>query len=62
MKIIDLLSSQLDRDALLHELQAPQKFFTEALEFWQLCIEARRLLIDGQEIKDEKCLTFPPMR
>ena len=55
MKVIELLASQLDREALPHEIQAMQRIFSEGLEFWQLCLEAKRLLIDEQIAKDEKC-------
>ena len=53
MRIIELLANQLEREALPHEIQAPQQIFGEALEFWQLCMDAKRLLIDEQLAKEE---------
>ena len=54
MKVIELLASQLDREAMEHEIQAPSNFFVQSLDFWNLCLEARRLLLDEQLAKDEK--------
>jgi hypothetical protein len=60
MKIIELLASQLDREAQEHEVKAAQHIFTEGIEFWQLCLEAQRLILEREEAK--KCLPSQPMK
>lgn len=46
MTRLELLAGQLDEQALDHEKQAPQQIFTQGLEFWRLCLEAKRLLME----------------
>lgn len=48
MTRLELLASQLDAQALPHELGATQQIFTDGIEFWQLCIEAKRLIIESK--------------
>lgn len=59
MTRLELLAGQLDAEALDHEKQAPQQIFSQRLEFWQLCLEAKRLVSEKLlpvEIKDG----YPP--
>ena len=54
MKVIELLASQLDREALPHEIQATQNVFSSSIDFWLLCIEARRILAEEKENDKDK--------
>ena len=54
MKIIELLAGQLNREALPHEINAAQQIFTQSLEFWSLCLEARRLLLEEKGLTNDK--------
>lgn len=44
MTRLELLAGQLDAEAADHEKQAPQQIFVQGLEFWKLCLEAKRLI------------------
>jgi len=52
MKVIELLASQLDREVAPHELQATQHIFSTSIDFWMLCIEARRILAEEKLEKE----------
>ena len=54
MRIIEFLASQLDKEVEDYEQKAPRNIFIQNLEFWQLCLECKRLLIDEQLAKEEK--------
>lgn len=45
MTRLELLAGQLDAEAADHERQAPQQIFVQGLEFWKLCLEAKRLVL-----------------
>ena len=51
MTILEFLASQLDKEATQYD---NQKTIGEDIEFWQLCLEAKRLLIDEETLKQEK--------
>ena len=53
MTRLELLSSQLDMEALTPEIQAPQKMFAANLSFWKLCIECRKILVVDKTAKRE---------
>jgi hypothetical protein len=44
MKVINLLARQLIRKAAGREVQATEQCFSERIEFWSLCLEARSQL------------------
>ena len=52
MKVIELLSSQLNREAFEHEIKAAEQIFTQNIDFWMLCVETRRILNEEKEIKN----------
>lgn len=59
MTRLELLAGQLDAEALDHEKQAPQQIFIQGLEFWKLCLAAKRLVLEKPlplEIKNN----YPP--
>lgn len=43
MTVLEFLASQLDREATNFDTPV---VFTENIEFWNLCLEAKRFLID----------------
>ena len=47
---MEFLASQLDREATQYD---NQKTIGEDIEFWQLCLEAKRLLVDERLAKEE---------
>lgn len=51
MTILELLASQLDREAKDFEMKAVQQTFREDIDFWTLCLNAKQMLM---EIKSEK--------
>ena len=51
MTLLEFLASQLNREATQYD---NQKTIGEDIEFWQLCMEARRLLLDEQLARQEK--------
>lgn len=53
MTRLELLAKQLDAEATPYDMQATQKIFTEGLEFWSLCMEAKRLLLEQRDIEKE---------
>ena len=54
MKVIEFLASQLDREPLENEVQAPANFFVQNLDFWNLCLECKHLIIEEKLSKEEK--------
>ena len=52
MKVIELLASQLDREAQSHEIQATQNIFSMSIDFWLLCMEARKILLEEKLEKE----------
>ena len=50
MKIIEFLASQLDRETTQYD---NSRVFIEEMDFWNLCLECRRLLIDEKLVKQE---------
>jgi hypothetical protein len=54
LRIIELLSSQLDREAQPQEISAMEHLFSERIDFWNLCFEARRILLEEKEAEEEK--------
>lgn len=53
MTRLELLASMLDREATDSEIKAAQPIFSENLEFWALCMEAKRLLMEQSNVKDK---------
>ena len=51
MTVLEYLSSQLDREMTQFDTQ---RIFSEEIEFWNLCLEARRFLIDEKLAKQEE--------
>jgi len=43
MTVLELLSSQLDRQVTDAEKSATQNLFSQQIEFWNLCLMAREL-------------------
>lgn len=54
MTRIELLASQLDKEASENELKAVQQIFTQGLEFWMLCLECKRLIAEENNDKDKR--------
>ena len=52
MTILEFLASQLDREATQYD---NQKIIGEDIEFWQLCLECYRLILEKKEmnVKDK---------
>ena len=50
MTLLEFLASQLDREATQYD---NQRTIGEDIEFWQLCIECRRLIMDEKLTKKE---------
>ena len=50
MTVLEYLSSQLDREMTQFDTQ---RIFSEEIEFWNLCLEARSLLIDEKLTKQK---------
>lgn len=50
MTRLELLAGQLDAEALDHEKQAPQQIFSQGMDFWQLCLEAKRLVMEQKTV------------
>ena len=48
---LELLAGQLDLPALTPEIQAPQNTFSMNLSFWKLCLEARRIRNEENNVK-----------
>ena len=53
MRVIELLASQLDREAQPNEISAVEHIFSERMEFWTLCMEARRILNEEKEASND---------
>lgn len=51
MIILELLASQLDREAKDFEIKAVEQIFGSNLDFWNLCLNSKQMLM---EIKSEK--------
>jgi len=54
MTRLELLASILDSEALPHEMQAPQSIFASNIEFWGLCFEAKKILLEERNLKLSK--------
>jgi hypothetical protein len=52
MKIIEFLAAQLDRDISQPEIASGGQVFVQNLDFWNLCLECRRLLLDERALND----------
>ena len=51
MTILEFLASQLNREVTQYD---NQRIIGEDIEFWNLCLECRRLLWDEQLAKQER--------
>ena len=51
MTFLEFLVSQLGREITPYD---NQRTITEDIEFWQLCIEAKRLFLEEKQLKQER--------
>ncbi|MFH1835519.1 MAG: hypothetical protein ABH851_04960 [Methanobacteriota archaeon] len=46
MTRLELLAKQLDAEASESEKMATQNIFSSSMDFWLLCLEAKKILLD----------------
>ena len=54
MTILEYIASQLDREVTEDDIKFGKQFIIDQLDYWNFCLECKRLLIDGQLAKEEK--------
>ena len=61
MRRIELLASMLDAEVKPHEIQAPEKSYGMSIAFWNLCLEARRQLMEERKEEEEAPVEKKPV-
>ena len=46
MTVLELLASQLDREVKDFELKATEHTFSENIDFWTLCLNAKQMFME----------------